>query len=261
MRLNNKTYPAIADLESGNWRNVKVIEPFLFDFTSLKEKSERMKALASIGIDLFKQAAHRYYLTHPFTKAIMTAAPKIFDGMKHINNNKTDCGILFGDGQFILYLLNPVDGLIKLTLMAFSRDSIQAFAILSNDEKVGGMYFNAEGKHDQAKLEQWVHMALVTLYFIHHCEIEEKVITPNEKFRKYGVKYFNESKSPFTVLDCTWFTDLVRDTPFSVSGHWRWQPCGVNRSKQRLIFIEPFEKTGYHRTHKKNTDEGVATAQ
>jgi hypothetical protein len=99
-------------------------------------------------------------------------------------------------------------------------------------------------------LGRLLNSAMISIYFIHNCEIETKVVKPKEKHRLYGVKYFNESKSPFTILDCTWFTNLIRDTPFTVNGHFRWQPCGVNYSKKKLIWIDAFEKKGYTRKAK-----------
>ena len=48
---------------------------------------------------------------------------------------------------------------------------------------------------------------------------------------------------------------FVSDESYSVSGHFRWQPCGPKRSKVKLIFIRPhtrtmkrpFEKELFHR--------------
>jgi hypothetical protein len=79
----------------------------------------------------------------------------------------------------------------------------------------------------------------------------ERVIAPNKKDRTNGQKHYNESKSDITILDCRWFTELIRDTPFAVRGHLRWQVHGEKRGKRKLIWIDKFEKAGYHRKQSK----------
>jgi hypothetical protein len=70
---------------------------------------------------------------------------------------------------------------------------------------------------------------------------------PNEKHKENGNKHYNESKSDIIVLDCKWFTDLIRSIPFHVNGHLRWQHCGEKFSKRKLIWVSDFEKQGYVR--------------
>ena len=92
---------------------------------------------------------------------------------------------------------------------------------------------------------------LLAIWFIKNCEIDTKVIEPKSKHREDGIKYFNESKSSFTVLNCNWFNDLVRNIPFNVKGHFRWQVHGEKHSKRKLIWVEEFVKSGYTRKAQK----------
>lgn len=57
----------------------------------------------------------------------------------------------------------------------------------------------------------------------------------------------NDSKIPFTVADVNWAFQTDRDTPFSVSGHYRLQRYGPGWQNAKLIYIEPFEKHGFHK--------------
>jgi hypothetical protein len=211
---------------------------------------------------LYKQSAHRYYLTEPFHDAIEKAAPKIVKDNKHWDNEVSDCGMIFGTrGTFALYLLNPIDKVCKMILIGFNRECITSYGIVTHDGKMFGQYWLTDeaGKiyNDPNLLGAWLNSAMTTLYFIHHCEIETKIIKPKEKHRQYGIKYFNEGKNDLTILDCTWFTQLIRDTPFTVNGHFRWQPCGINHSKRKLIWIDSFEKQGYNRQAKKPIPDEV----
>jgi hypothetical protein len=49
-------------------------------------------------------------------------------------------------------------------------------------------------------------------------------------------------------LDCKWFTDIIREAPFRVKGHLRWQFFGEKKAKRKLIWIDEFEKSGYKRS-------------
>lgn len=260
MRLNKKTFPIFDYLEKGNALHFPVDEfffttGFMPDKTPLK-LAEAAKELAESAIEIYKQSAHTYYLTKPFISAIIKALPKITENNLHINNPKSDCGTMIIDGGVVVYLINPSDNIIKLSLFSFSKESLTAYAIMTNDGKIYGNFpINKNGQivDDKEALDDWVQSLLTSIYFIHNCEIDTVVLKPNQKHREMGVKYFNESKSDVTILDCKWFTELIRTTPFTVNGFFRWQPCGVKNTKRKLIWIEPFEKKGYHRKATKET--------
>jgi len=53
-----------------------------------------------------------------------------------------------------------------------------------------------------------------------------------------------------THITSDWFTNLIRSDGFSVKGHFALRACGVGRKDRRLVWINPFEKSGYTRTAK-----------
>jgi hypothetical protein len=57
----------------------------------------------------------------------------------------------------------------------------------------------------------------------------------------------NETKYAVEILDSTWFTTIIRSEGFRVGGHFRMEPYGPGMAQKKLIWIEPFEKTGYTR--------------
>ena len=121
---------------------------------------------------------------------------------------------------------------------------------------VGGLACSLlDGKpyNDIAALNNYVSSILCTLYFINNCEIEVKEIKAKEKTHFNNEKYLNETTFNITVLDCRWFTDLVRNIPFNVKGHYRWQVHGERNQKRKLKWIEEFEKHGYTRRATKET--------
>ena len=244
MRLNDKTYPAYSLLEKGDYGNIFLDNMFQQILPNVDKIGD---FLASINF-VYKQVNNKYYLTNTFKSAINVASPKIFENNKNIDEINSDCGIIFTDKGFTLYLAYPTDKQLKLLCYGFTRDCLTTFGYINNDNKYGGLACTLkDGKpyNDLEILSDYLNSILTSLYFINNCELETKVLSPNEKHRVNGTKFYNESKSHFTILDCNWFTKLIRDTPFSVTGHLRWQRCGENYSKKKLIWIDAFEKKGY----------------
>ena len=95
---------------------------------------------------------------------------------------------------------------------------------------------------------------LSLLLFLHHCELETKVIPAGKKSTHVNKKYLNETKSPIEVLDSTYFTTIVRSAGFTVGedtgGFFRYQAYGPNMQYRKWIWIFPFEKEGYERQAK-----------
>jgi len=252
MRLNQKTYPTFNFLERGDYINLPIDSMFK---DILPNEQDAFKFLNGIR-QTYMQVDKKYYLTDTFEQAILTAMPKIIDKDRHIKDIPTDCGIIFTDKGFSIYLSNPSDKKMKLVVYGFTKTCLTTFAYMDNDGNVGGMACtikNGKEYNDTYALHDYIHSFLVAIYFIHNCEVEQKVLTPKNKLKINSSKYFNESSSDITILDCRWFTELISNIPFNVKGHYRWQPHGVNFSKKKLIWIKDFEKNGYHRNATKES--------
>jgi hypothetical protein len=93
-------------------------------------------------------------------------------------------------------------------------------------------------------------MILTFVLFKKYCDIETKVVEPKRKAVNAGKKYLNETDKRITILDSTWFTNLVVSGAFNVSGHLRWQACGTGLKERKLIWVSEYEKEGYTRKAK-----------
>jgi hypothetical protein len=254
MRLNETTYPAYYTLLSGNYEYLKIDQLF---GEILDTDKKFLDFIESVKYT-FKQVDKKYYLTNTFKESILTAMPKIVKDNKHYNDIPCHCGIIFTDKGFSVYLSNPTDKKLKLLVFGFTRDVLTTYGIIDNDYKFSGMACSIkDGKpyNDTEGLATYLNSFLVSLYFINNCEIEEVVLKPNMKHRENGNKHYNESKSDVIILDCKWFTDLIRSIPFHVKGHLRWQHYGEKFTKRKLIWIPDFEKKGYIRKAGKNLVE------
>ena len=111
MRLNNKTYPAYHLLEKGDFYSIKIDQ--MFGDNLLKGSGDFLNFMKSL-IFTYKQSNKKYYLTNTFKDAIYTATPKIHEGNKQYESVPSDCGIIFTDKGFSVYLSNPSDKKLKL---------------------------------------------------------------------------------------------------------------------------------------------------
>lgn len=90
----------------------------------------------------------------------------------------------------------------------------------------------------------------------HYAKVETIYLKGKEK-KKDAVtkeKHLNESNLPITILDSTWFNNIIRTSPFGVRGHFRLQPKKDSSGKwiKELIYIKPFIKNGYNLKAKKS---------
>jgi hypothetical protein len=244
MRLNENTYPAYMQIQRNDLLSLNI--DALFKDEILTDNKKFFDFIESIKYT-FNQVDETYYVTETFKEAIHIAAPKIIKDRKLFTEIPSSCGVLFTKNGFTLYISNPTDKKLKLLCYGFTRDTLTTYGIIDNDFKYGGAAFTYKGINDTEYLSNYLNGILLAIWFIKNCEIETKVLQPKEKHRQEGIKYYNESKSPITILNCNWFTNLVRDIPFSVKGHFRWQPCGEKLQRRKLIWIEEFEKSGYNR--------------
>lgn len=113
------------------------------------------------------------------------------------------------------------------------------------------------GFTEQSGADTWIeghiHTILMILLFKQFAEVETKEIggKDNPKKAKVGAeKYLNETDTTVNILDCNWFTTIVRSKGFGVKGHFRMQPCGEGMRQRKLIYIEDFVKQGYSRKAK-----------
>lgn len=79
-------------------------------------------------------------------------------------------------------------------------------------------------------------------------DVETVEVPPKKKFqaKKYE-DFVNKQDESIRVADLSWSKEAIASIPFGVSGHFRVQPFGEGRIKWRLIYINPYYKSGYLR--------------
>ena len=250
MRLNKNTYPAFIMLEDDNLLGVDI--DTMFD-KMLKTKEQLHGFIRQLQYD-FKLARDKFYITKPFREAISKASDKINEDLKHIKDIPNHNAIFFNDNGFTILRVTPDSEDRIAVVYGFTRTTLTSYAVLKKDLTyygIGATVKDGEPYNDLEHLGKYINSMLTCLYFIHNCETEQKVVEPNKKVIAAGDKHFNESKSDVIILTCQWFTELIRNIPYGVTGHFRWQAHGERFSKRKLKWIADFQKSGYTTKAKK----------
>jgi len=92
-----------------------------------------------------------------------------------------------------------------------------------------------------------------TIIFKKFAPIETIIINKdtNRKGKLGNEKHLNSMNIDITVIDSSWFRNIIRTSGFTVRGHFGLRSCGVNRRERRLVWIDTYKKNGYVRDAKK----------
>jgi hypothetical protein len=104
----------------------------------------------------------------------------------------------------------------------------------------------------------WLPFIIALELFLQHADLEVRNLAPSRQIWDGPTcLYNNKTKYPVNVIDCTWFTTLVKSDAFKVRGHFRLQPHGEGMAKRKLVWISEFQKEGYTRQAKKLSEVDV----
>lgn len=107
---------------------------------------------------------------------------------------------------------------------------------------------------DYDATESIVDKFLGILLFKHYAKVELDIVNGKQRKKSniLNEKLINETSNGIHVLDSQWYTSVFRKEGFTVRGHFRFYS-----SCNRLIYVDEFQKHGYHR-HAKILDDPMA---
>lgn len=89
------------------------------------------------------------------------------------------------------------------------------------------------------------------ILFKKYAKCEILYVNRKSKIKDNKDRHLNGLDIDISILDCTWFTTIVRSEGFKVRGHFRLQPKKIDGEwTKELIYINEFEKHGYTKTAK-----------
>ena len=136
-----------------------------------------------------------------------------------------------------------------LMIQSVSKDLFNH--VMSNEFKSSIPYLQNLGVKSDNYLQEICNflysLLIANINFMKYANVETRILQPKERITDISCKYTNDSDSRITILDSTWFTNLVKSESFNVRGHFRLQPCGQAFKDKKLIWIDSFQKSGYNR--------------
>lgn len=265
-----------------NYKNTAlgvITKPDIYDFAFPPDMISNGRSLSkgeciNFGLSILSKSASLNHLVsknvqlvrRPFWEAYAKSCEKLKKVMLEVNVEEG--GVLILEGTpfthtYYYYIRTFGEGEnwdYDLLFMDFSK-------LPNNDEPHLDVFVSREAKSDSNKTliwknhldkgmnrNYWLLLILGFVVFKNYCDIETVEVEGGRKVKTKNDKYVNETKSNIKVLDCTWFTNLVRTGAFMVGdetgGFLRWQHYGPGKSQKKLIWIDPFEKQGYTRKAK-----------
>lgn len=146
-------------------------------------------------------------------------------------------------------------------LVINSCDTLQYFRYYDENEQTE---FLTSIEKDPETRERIMHRIMLVCMMEKYAKVETKIIWPGAKFYSdyhETEKVLNKTHLKIKYRDCSWFTTICRNEGFPVSGHFRLQPKKINGEWTReMIYINSFEKHGYHRRARilENKDDQTA---
>lgn len=209
-----------------------------------------------------------HYITQPVLMAFDYADKSTISKLLSLRNeiNSISRAVIWRAGettQTTLYNFYKEDGITKFAILnqmtQKQRPPINVYlAGFFNHEDNENLYSVASAfsipnfrKTEESDMfsVNWVELIVQCEVFLQYAELETKTLGPNQK-DSIACKYNNKLPFQITIVDSTWYTELVKSDAFKVRGHFRLQPFGESLSKRKLIWINEFQKDGYHRRAK-----------
>lgn len=262
MKINYKQMPFLAAIESGTLLNPDypirnyveddyapvLIKTWLLLNEAMKRAYKAIQKNVVVVSDSYMDALARS------RNAFNTLVEKDFSA---VSKEIYDCS-----GCYVFPDAGQKD--VRLAYIYHSTPELQlAIGIVDNDT-IAYAYVSAEGKFQkfvtkrdiadggQDAIERYFIQNFVYLRLMEkYAKVETRVIPSGAKVRlnpRYLEQTTNTSKLNVKYRDSRWFTEIIRNEGFTVSGHFRLQPKKVNGEWTReLIYINEFQKHGYHR--------------
>lgn len=230
-----------------------------------------------------------YILTREFLSAMNRSAKAFYGLSRGVELDKLfeDCCIIEGNIVYVGYKLRK-ETFIGWELAKYTNDSNYLISIYYQGKTenspnncivyLGSLVFGKGGDDGylfetallSTKLgyntsdEDLEHIAdrfLGILVFKHYAKVELEFVKGKEKKSTSLInqKISNETISGIKIMDSLWYTSIFREEGFSVRGHFRLQPKKNAQGEwvRELIYINEFQKQGYHR-HAKILDDPTA---
>lgn len=191
------------------------------------------------------------YMSKSFFEAFISAQ-KSFIGMK-LDEVVSGTLLLPFDHTAICYYIDMPNNNWKFFEVRFDNQ----LHLMANSESEYGFETSYQKQPDGTLIENAFATVVGYHLFKKYAKVEVKEVANHSKFTdKTAInpefsKVMNDTSFDITMMDSTWFTTIVRNERFKVRGHFRLQPKKKDGEwTKELIYINEYQKNGYHRQAK-----------
>lgn len=244
MRLTNRTNPVIFNIENNKFSNVTTNGEYLKRFTQTEINEIRLtfeKQSKFYGTKI-------YLLSNKFEECFLKATPKLLEieGFFDISNESGT--FIMPSGDTICYnIVSPEEMTVFVFISKLNH-------LIHFTEQRNGFLKSFHDPAQNCQVETFIIVTKALLNFIKYADTQIKILPPKKKIDLFHCLYKNDTNSKIQILDSTWFTTLIQSNEFNVRGHFRLQPYGPQKMHRKLIWINEFKKSGYHRIAGKEKD-------
>lgn len=258
MKLSYKKYPALvfADKVKMEPRMEKIKSDFETIFAKLDRNSEDYN-LTWVEYQMvckgFMMNKPIYFLSEAFQKAFEKNESKIAELLNNnpdiINDTFDNCIVV--TKQSDIHTLHILDNNQLFYCRQNSNGAIVHCCIFDKSTFNTKVIFTVDAATTLKSLTALQKLIIFKKY----ASVDLEIIKPGEKKKVKDAeagKVINEMGIEAIMLDSTWFREIIRNEGFKVRGHFRLQPCKNEKGEwtRKIIYIEEFEKHGYHRKAK-----------
>lgn len=247
IRLTEKRYPLLS-LKKGDMFYYTIADelmPFADDINGYAKAYGNLDKLNPL------------YITKGFLDAAITAWDKIVTPENIATfseeNDIPTADLKFcwiRDGLMNLTFFKHDDNRFGVVTLQFDKNAITGVSVFGYDYNTykylhGGENLSYEHSNPSKT-------AVLAYLFMIHADVEIRQLPPKAKKEIFNCRYKSDLPITVNMIDCRWFTDLVQSNPFWVKGHWKFQPHGAGNQLRKLIWVDPYVKSGYTLKAKKD---------
>lgn len=265
MKISYSNYPVLKLLTQERINDFQCFEEdwLLWDFNPdlYKKTVENFNS----NLPFFKKGT--ILISDAFNNSCLEHFEKLMDLYVHIIKEKIDDikiqGTYIIDGKFYMVNIDSSNMTYNTNNLSASIFGLNKHGALLNFYITGnGNFTSDEGLNWFSKdygfssevrdqMTKTVLAQIISLYmFERYAEVETKLYAAKSKSSNIKCLYNNQTDISIKRLDSKWFTNIVRSEGFKVNGHFRLQPFGEGKKVRKLIWINEFQKKGYHSTAK-----------
>lgn len=254
MKITYKQYRALLVFDKNYARNNPKSVNYFYQFTTQQIPKWKYKDIDKYLYHLLLGGLYTnipiYYVANKFAEAAIKNEEKL---QKLIQDEKVqseideNCAFIYGD-----FVFASVSGVFTV----FGSGG-QVLAILAHKDFVNYeiSYIEKEISEKGFSLRRFAYIFLCLLAFKKYASVDLVFVEKGKK-KKTSIadngKIVNDTGVDVILLDSTWFREIIRNEGFIVRGHFCLQPYKDENGKwtRKLIYINEFEKHGYHRRAK-----------